>query len=314
MLRVFDLPPSPFPGRRPVVTIGMFDGVHLGHRKILEETVSRAAAAHQPSIAITFDIHPRAVVAGFSPPPMITSLEHRLKLFEQSGLDAAVILPFTPELAAMSGEDFARKILAGILRAEIAVLGYDAHFGKNRSGNFELLSRLGPGLGMSAVNIPACAVDGETISSTAVRKYVSAGELDRAAAMLGRKVSVLGTVVEGQGLGRTLGFPTLNLDPHHELHPPRGVYVTRTCCGDTCWRSVTNIGHRPTVSARNPHDVLIESHLLDYCGNLYGQVAEVKFLQRLRDEQKFADAVELKERIGRDVQAARDFFKNCGQL
>ncbi|MFW5857210.1 MAG: bifunctional riboflavin kinase/FMN adenylyltransferase, partial [Planctomycetota bacterium] len=231
---------------RPVVTLGMFDGVHLGHRVVIERACGRAAVAGVEALVVTFDRHPRCVTDPVGAPPMITSLTHRLTLFDMIGADAALVLPFDEDLAALDADGFARMLLVERLGAGAVVVGHDARFGRDRAGDAAFLSALGQSAGFDVEEVPPVTLDdGTTVSSSAIRQAVAARELDRAAAMLGRPVSVLGTVVTGQGIGRTLGFPTLNLDPHHELHPPRGVYVARTRVGDTVWPSVINIGHRP---------------------------------------------------------------------
>lgn len=311
MRRYFGLPKDGVTQTAPAVTLGMFDGVHRGHRAVLEATQAAARAAGSEAVVLTFDTHPRRVVAPSTPLPMITSLQHRLDLFERLGMDAAVILPFGPGLAQRSASSFLEDILLGQLGLHTIVLGSDAHFGQGREGNIAYLQRAGEARGFAAQAVPeVCLQDGTVISSSAIREAVLAAAFDRAAEMLGRPVSVLGTVASGLGLGRQLGFPTLNLDPHHELHPPRGVYITRTCIGQTCWRSVTNVGHRPTVDAVNREDVLIETHVLESSiGELYGQVVEVLFEARLRDEKHFPNPQALQAAIADDVAAAQAWFE-----
>ncbi|MBN2710852.1 MAG: bifunctional riboflavin kinase/FAD synthetase [Planctomycetes bacterium] len=308
MFRFFNPCDNIFSGKRPVVTIGMFDGVHKGHQKVINETTAMAGELGQPSLAITFDVHPRAVLPSHDAPEMITTLEHRLVLFERLGLDATLIMPFNDKLAKMRADDFINQILAGCLKASGVVLGSDARFGCDRAGNARYLESVGEKYGFRAREVMLLEKDGTKISSSAIRKAVTEGDLDRAEEMLSRKVSVLGTIISGQGLGRKLGFPTLNLDPHHELHPPKGVYITKARCGQTTWNSVTNIGHRPTIDASNPRDVLIETHLFDFNGNLYGQNAEVSFLKRIRSETKFESQEELTKQVMQDIDDARAYF------
>ncbi len=308
MLRQFGQYRPPSPTARPVVALGMFDGVHLGHQAILSRTCRWAKERGEPALALTFDVHPRRLLPDQTAPEMITSLEHRLQLLEGLGLDLALILTFDQKLAATSAPDFARNLLAKTLHASGIVLGERSHFGRGREGDAALLTRMGQELGLTAEVVPSVLVAGSPVSSTAIRAAVGRGEIELAAAMLGRPVSVLGTVVPGQGLGRQLGFPTLNLDPHHELRPPQGVYLTKTRCGSTWWNSVTNIGHRPTAGAANQNDTLVEAHLLDYHGDLYGQVVEVVFLRRLREERKFAGREELTNQIAADVARAKAEF------
>lgn len=303
MIRSFANHAPSFPGARPIVTLGMFDGVHLGHRAVLQETLSWARALGAPALVLTFDRHPARLLAPDSAPDMITSLEHRLLLIETLGLDAAWVLSFTPELAALPALDFARRYFYGTLHAQGIVLGHTAHFGNGAAGSITLLRSLADTHTCPVREVPGIEVDGSPVSSTAIRDAVRSGDLPRAEAMLGRFPSVLGTVVEGLGVGRTLGFPTLNLDPHHELFPPMGVYASRARCGDTVWDAVTNIGLRPTV--REEKEPLIETHLFDFSGDLYGQVVEVSFLEKLRDEVRFPDHDALKAQIAHDLQHAR---------
>ncbi len=305
MIRAFGRAPVPCPESRPVLTMGMFDGVHRGHQAILATTVREAERLGEPALVVTFDTHPRAILQGQTAPPMLTSLEHRLLLFERAGLDAAAILPFDTDFASVAAETFVRDYFVGALRMRAVVLGPDAHFGQDRSGDPELLRRLSEENDFAVHLSPPVHVAGRAVSSTAIREAITRGDLDTACAMLGRPVSVLGTVVEGLGVGRTLGFPTLNLDPHHEMIPPEGVYLARTRCGDTEWNSVANIGHRTVDGQR---ETLVESHLLDFTGTLYGQVVEVLFLGKLREEETFSDHRSLAAQIARDIRTARSRF------
>ena len=304
MKRYFTVSDVPSFAAGSAVTLGVFDGVHRGHMAVLAETVRQARADGLVSLVVTFDAHPRGVL-GDSPPPAITSLEHRLVLFDQAGFDAALVLPFSEELASMAPEEFAECILAQALSARAVVLGHDSRFGCGGKGSSRTIERLAPRLGWRVTCVPPVVFDGVPVSSTAIRQAVGAGALDRAEAMLGRPVSVLGTVVHGGHVGRDLGFPTLNIDPHHELHPPRGVYVTTTRGGESHWPSVTNIGHRPTIDAQTADDLIIETHVLATVGTLYDQQAEVLFRRKIRDEMKFATTQALAEQIRRDIAAAR---------
>ncbi len=309
MLRLFGSEIDPFGGRRPVVTIGMFDGVHVGHKRVLRETCSWARETAAPCMAITFDVHPAAIVTPERKLPMITSLEHRLVLLEKVGLGACLVLHFDRLLAGLPAIDFVKDILAGKLHVHGVVLGWDAAFGKGRKGNLEFLQRIAADFDFEVRGVGPVKINNEIVSSTAVRNAVMSGQLPLAESMLGRPVSVLGTVVAGNGLGRKLGFPTLNLDPHHELRPPRGVYITRTRCGHTVWPSITNVGHRPTVDAGHDNEVLVESHLLENGCNLYGQVVEVEFLAHIRDELRFTDIETMRNRLAIDVSHAWQYFQ-----
>ncbi|MBN1257176.1 MAG: bifunctional riboflavin kinase/FAD synthetase [Planctomycetes bacterium] len=310
MQKIFGIPQAPFSEKSTVLTIGMFDGVHLGHKAVIRRVIKEARARHSTAMVFTFDTHPRGVIDPATKPAMITSLEHRLALFEELGVDITIISPFEGGLANMVAEDFVRKYLVDVFAMELVVLGSDAHFGRNRSGNIGLLKQLGPELCFDVVAVAPVEVNGTPVSSSAIREAVESGDLLQAEAMLGRPVTVMGSVTAGMGIGRMLTYPTLNLDLHHELHPPRGIYASRTLVGHTAWQSVTYIGHRPTINAANPHDVLIESHILHgNIGDLYGQVAEVEFLKWLRAEKHFPSRKALQQAIAEDVAAARVFFE-----
>lgn len=308
MKRLFGLEGAAADLAGAVVTVGMFDGVHVGHRAVLERVVAEARNRAAPAVALTFDVHPRTRIDPTGAPPMVTSLAHRLLLFERLGLDATCVLSFDEPLAALDARTFATRYLRDGLRARHLVMGHDNRLGRDGEGDFATIRALGAELGFTVEQAAPVRLRGAEVSSSAIRDAVAAGDLDTAAAMLGRPVGVLGTVVEGLRLGRRLGYPTLNLDPHHELRPPRGVYVTRTRCGDSAFDSVTNIGHRPTIRPDSPEDVLVETHLLDWRGDLYGQTVEVLFLARLRGEQSFPDKDALAAAIQGDVAAARAWF------
>lgn len=306
MKRLFSLPASSADFPASVITLGVFDGVHRGHVAILQETVARARAHQFTSIVITFDTHPLRHLSGTSP-QMITSLEHRLTLFDRLGLDVAVVLPFGEALAQYRPERFVEEILMERLGARVVVLGHDSRFGRNGAGDAKTMARLGETFGFETVCLPAVLHDGAPVSSTAIRAAVERGALEAAREMLGRNVSVFGTVQHGGAMGREWGIPTLNIDPHHELHPPRGVYITSTRAGDSLWPSVTNIGHRPTIDAQTSEDLLIETHVLADIGMLYEQNVEVMFHQKIRDEMTFSSREALVERIMCDVAACREW-------
>ncbi len=289
------------PGR-PVMTLGFFDGVHLGHQRVLDLVLARAKAFKAPALVLTFENHPAEVLRGKGP-PTLTSLPHRLRLFAERGVDRCLVLRFDEALARMEAEDFAREIIVGRIGARAVVLGFDSTFGRAARGNAELLASMADELGIRVESSPVVQVDGRPVSSTAVRGAVAAGDLDQAASMLGRPVEVLGTVVPGEARGRDLGFPTANLDLHHEVRPPRGVYA-----GDVPWKgkdhvALINIGRRPTFHPEAGED-LVEVHLLDFHDPLYGEELRVRFRARLRDERRFASAAELTAAIQADREAA----------
>jgi riboflavin kinase/FMN adenylyltransferase len=306
--------------REPVAaTVGVFDGVHKGHRRILDELVRWAREGGGSSVVVTFDRHPREVLRG-EKPAAIQSLEHRLVLLERVGIDAAWILPFDRATASIEAEAFVRDFLVGRLGVKRVLLGADHRFGKDRRGDIALLERLGPRLGFEARGVPLEASQGsrtsETISSTAIRDAIREGRLEDAERLLGRPVSVLGEVVRGEARGRFLGFPTANLDLHHEARPPRGVYACLVALGEggrppeegaPLRLAVANIGRRPTFHPEGGED-LVEVHLLDLDMDLYGRTLEVFFLMKLREERRFAGPHELAQQIRADIAETRSRF------
>ncbi|MHC4872483.1 MAG: bifunctional riboflavin kinase/FAD synthetase [Planctomycetota bacterium] len=294
---------------RPVLTLGVFDGVHIGHCQIIEKTVDFAAMLKTESVVITFDTHPKGIVEK-KPPKMITSLTHRLAMFENMGVNNVIVLTFHEDLAGLSAEEFFKDILINKFNMQLIVLGEDASFGRGKKGNADFLKERAAEYNFKVDRISHLKINDDVVSSTAIRSSVIHGDLELAGKMLGRPITVMGTIAAGSGIGRTLGYPTLNLDLHHELHPPKGVYISRTCVGETCWNSVTNIGNRPTVDAIDSGDVIIETHILhNNVGDLYGHTAEVSFLKKIRDEKKFADKEKLIEAIKKDVELTNAYFK-----
>lgn len=301
--------------RRPAVTLGVFDGVHLGHRKIFADLAAIGRAGGVPTLAVTFSRHPRLAL-GRSAPPMITSLENRVKLLAETGLDAAWVLDFTAELAAMPGRDFAEEYFRRRLGASAVVLGEGAHFGFGRDGDAGSLAAWSRDWDIGVHATPPLFVDGVRVSSTAVRLAVQSGNLERARDFLGRRFSIIGTVVHGQGLAKSWGFPTLNLDPHHELRPPAGVYLTLAKVAGSVFPSVTNVGRPPTEAEieAGVGDFLVETHLLDYDGDLYGKVAEVLFIEKTRGVIGFAQTADLIAQVDKDLAMARRWFARPGAI
>lgn len=299
----------PFCQRRPAVTMGVFDGVHRGHQAIISQLRQTASKNGSPSLAITFSPHPRQAL-GRAAPPGICSLERRLELLGEAGLDGVWVLPFSQEFSRKSGPVFAEEFFHRRLNAKAVVLGAAAVFGRGREGSARTLAQWSANWDMEVVAVPPVLEGGGMVSSTAIRLAVQEGRLDLAASYLGRRVSVEGTVVHGQGHGRKLGFPTLNIDPHHELRPPPGVYLTRAIMDGVDHPSVTNIGRPPTETEIEAglRDFLIETHLLDFHGDLYGRTAEVMFYHKSRDVMRFADIRDLQCRVQQDLAEARVWF------
>ncbi|MAF66536.1 MAG: hypothetical protein CMJ84_12880 [Planctomycetes bacterium] len=293
-----------------VVSIGVFDGVHLGHRAILEANLARAEALGARPTVVTFSGHPKAVLLGRAP-RILTPLDHRLELFARAGVAHTLVLEFDEELRAVRAEDFVREVLVARLGAIAFVLGFDSKFGHDRGGTPVRLRELGCDVEV----VPKVVAGERAISSTAIREAVELGDLTGAARMLGRRVSAFGKVVRGAELGRELGFPTANLDLDHQLHPPPGVYA----CFAHLQRAADapaeplpaacNIGYRPTVDEQAPPEPLVEVHLLGVERDLYGSHVELEFVARLRSERRFDGLDALRTQIGRDVERAREVLE-----
>jgi riboflavin kinase/FMN adenylyltransferase len=294
-------------GHSSVLAIGNFDGIHLGHQAILRSAVARAQAIHAVSTALTFDPSPRKVLRPESAPLRVSTNAQRMKWFNALGLDAAVVLPFTLELARLSPEEFVEQILVRDLQVKTVLVGEDFHFGHKQAGNVKLLKELGIRNGFDVVIIPPVQYRGEIVSSTIIRRELAEGDVSHAARLLGRPFALTGGVVSGTGTGRKFTFPTLNLAVEQELLPARGVYITRTLFeGENCSRrSVTNIGLRPTF---NGSALSVETHLLDFEGTVMAKRIEVRFWKRLREEKKFGGAEELRSQITRDIATSNKFF------
>jgi riboflavin kinase / FMN adenylyltransferase len=284
------------------LTIGNFDGVHLGHAKLLQRVRDRAAAASLAAMALTFDPHPRNVLSGQASPPAITMLDQKLECFEASGIQVAVVLPFTRELAALEPEVFVRDILVDGLCLKQLVIGYDYAFGKGRQGDFALLTALGQRYGFSVERLDPVIVNGAVVSSTRIRDMIQAGKVWDVRPLLGRYHQVRGTVAHGLKRGRKLGFPTANLAARDELVPLPGVYAVWVETGGVIRPGVANIGKNPTFGE---NALTVEAHILDFKGNLYDQPIRVHFVQRLRAEKRFSGPDELAARIREDTGLAR---------
>jgi riboflavin kinase/FMN adenylyltransferase len=294
--------------RRPVLTIGNFDGVHIGHRAILRTVTDRARVLDGEAVVYTFDPHPRKVLQGDSAPRLLTTTEQKLELLEAAQIDLVVIEPFTPAFARTSPERFVRdRVHARLAPLEVYV-GYDFHFGRDREGSMRTLTELGPRLGFAVTIVPEVTIGSRDVSSSRIRALLDSGEVEEARLLLGRSYAVRGRVVEGDRRGRTLGFPTANLAPETEVLPGLGVYVGRVRVldgPDAGLRrgGVTNVGRRPTFKPDDPP--LAEVHLLDFDGDLYGRRLELSFEARLRAERRFPGPDALREQIARDVAEAR---------
>lgn len=287
-----------------VVTVGTFDGMHRGHRDVVQRLVDRAAAAGLPSLLVTFDPHPLEIVNPTAAPPLLTSREEKIEILAETGLDYVAVLPFTRDLAEYSAEDFVERVLRGRFRMRELLIGYDHGFGRSRAGDVNVLRSLGKRDGFDVQVVEAVeAPDGHSISSTAIRRSVAGGDLDKAADSLGRLYSVGGKVTKGDQRGRELGFPTINLVPApRKLLPPEGVYAARVQTPRGTFGAMANLGPRPTFGDSS---VRIEAYLFDTDVDLYGAHVRLELVSRLRDTRRFPDAAALVQQIRKDETAAR---------
>jgi riboflavin kinase/FMN adenylyltransferase len=286
-------------GRKVCLAIGVFDGVHLGHQQITDARQHDAIA-----LVLTFDQHPNAIVAPDRLPPLIYSPTQKLRAIQSLGTDALLIIRFDKDFSQQTGEKFIRSLAHDLGKIQSICVGADFVFGQKRSGNVALLKQLGVELNFSVHGLAAVSLDGEVVSSTRIREAIRAGDFDAASQMLGRPYAIAGRVVEGDRIGRQLGFPTANLDITGLLLPPNGVYAGRSCVQNKNYRVALNIGLRPTVASRQPQ-LRVEAHLLNFDGQLYGEELAVEIGKKLRDERKFASPTELREQIARDVAQVR---------
>lgn len=289
-----------------VVTWGVFDGVHVAHKKILQEVIRQAKLDGTPSVAITFDRHPQEVLTDRKI-PLIVPLKDRLNLIGDVGIDVCLIITFTREFAMTTAEQFVRDIIKGRLKARAVVLGHDSRFGRDREGGFELLQRLSTELGLHASRIPAEEFKGRPVGSSLIRELIREGRLQEANRLLEKPFRVRGKVVRGEQRGKELGFPTANLNiEQQELRPPPGVYGARCLLDGKQYRAVVNIGTRPTFHADGGKETL-EVHILEYQGeDFYERSVEIEFLYRLRDEKKFRSFKSLQAQIKRDIKEVQE--------
>src|SRR5712692_5219975 len=293
---------------KTALTVGNFDGLHLGHQRILRGVVQRARATGALAVALTFDPHPLKVLRPDEAPPLIFTLPRRLAALEQMGLDAALVLQFDLELSRFSPEEFVRRILVEQLHMESILVGENFRFSHRQAGDVRLLLELSRQFHFAVEIVPPVAVRGELVSSSAVRRAVNAGDAGRAARLLGRPFAITGEVRPATGQGSKLVFPTLNLPPENvdqELRPATGVYATETLVAGKLYRSATNVGVRPTFDGRR---MAIESHLFDFSESITSGRIEVRFWKRLRDEKKFSGPDALPAQIAKDIARAREFF------
>lgn len=285
------------------LAVGVFDGLHLGHQEVIRAAQEHAHQHNGTAVVVTFDPHPARVLRPEKAPQLLCGPRHQQRVLDRSGISCLLNCPFTTETASTPAHEFIRHLIQASRPLGCISVGYGWQFGHRREGNIHLLMELGQQFGFAVYGVPSVKIDGETVSSTRIREAVAAGDFERAEALLGRKHTVFGTVVEGQKLGRQLGFPTANVEVENEQLPPLGVYAAEVCVRDAWLPGVANLGRRPTVA--EDADPTLEVHLPDWSGDLYGQDLEVRFTRFLRPEMKFSGLEELKAQIRRDIDAAK---------
>lgn len=295
------------PIRGCVATIGNFDGVHLGHRAVIENLAVQGRQLGLPVVIILFEPQPLEFFHPAYAPPRLTSLREKLNRLSTLPVDIALLLRFDHTLAESSAEEFIEKVLIGTLRVKHLVIGDDFRFGKDRRGNFSLLQRAGAQAGFNVADTGSVQIEGQRVSSTRIRELLAAGQVERAEHLLGKRYSICGRIVPGDRLGRRFGFPTANVHLKLKKAPLRGVFaVTMTGISDRPLPGVANIGARPTVA--HGQTFQLETHLFDFAGDIYGRLVEVHFHHKLRDERRFGDVEALTRQIEYDAMAARAFF------
>ncbi|MBN1367012.1 MAG: bifunctional riboflavin kinase/FAD synthetase [Dehalococcoidales bacterium] len=297
------------PAKETVLTIGVFDGVHLGHKALLSEIKAQAKQLNALSCVVTFRYHPDELLSPNKSLPYLTSLNQRIKLLKAEGIDLVVTLTFNPALAALEARDFA-GLLKEYLKMCSLVVGPDFALGKGRKGNIEYLRRVGQEMGFSITTVPPVEVNHETVSSTAIRKALADGNMKRVESFTGHYFSFTGKVVQGEKRGRKLGFPTANLDVHpRQALPPFGIYATLAHIGGKTYQSVTNIGIRPTFTEGRR---TIEVFIMDFEKDIYGKELRVDFITKLRDEKKFSSVDELVKQMTEDVKQSKNILNSLG--
>jgi len=302
MQRVFGSENFPREARGPVVALGNFDGVHLGHRGVIGKASELAGSRGAPCAVYTFHPHPVKILAPAECPPLIQTLEQRLAVLDRLGVDTCVIEPFTPELAAMGAENFFHEVIGGRLGAQAVVVGYDFTFGRRRFGTTELLAELGKRFGIETAVLDAQFLNDKLVSSTNIRRLIESGAVAEAGLLLGRPYSMDGTVVRGRGIGSQLAARTANVETQNECIPANGVYLAESAVGEKTFRSVVSVGDNPTF---HQAPFAIEAHFIDAHDDVMGERITLVFLDRMREQIAFASIDELKAQIAKDIEKAR---------
>jgi riboflavin kinase/FMN adenylyltransferase len=297
------------PFKAAVITIGNFDGVHIGHQALFHEVIEKADAIDGTSIAMTFEPHPIRVLKKNNHPPLITLYEQKTELIEQAGIDVLICIPFTLEFASLPAEAFIKDLLVAKIGMQAIIVGEDYTFGKNREGDLTVLKSYASQMGYEVIVadwIKSPQNVSDRISSTKIRELVMAGEVEPARKMLGRHYQIRGLVVKGRDRGaKLLGVPTANIKLQDELCPKTGIYAVTVDYNNRLYKSVANIGYSPTF---DDNEFSVEVHLLDFAENIYGEKIRINFIQRIRNEKKFANISELKEQIKQDIKTAHEIL------
>ena len=287
-----------------IVAIGNFDGIHLGHHKILKCLEKKSKEYKLFSLVLTFFPHPGKIL-GKNGIKMIQSLDQRIEKIKKYDIQALLVLSFDEQFASLNGQDFIQKIVLNALKAETVIVGENFHFGKKREGDISLLHRLSSRFNFRICSVPSVEENGEIVSSSLIRRLLQEGKIKKVNRLLGRSYEIEGEVIKGKSRGKILGFPTANIKTENEIIP-QGVFITQTRIGSKIFPSMSNIGKQPTF---NQHDFTIESHLIDFEGDLYGKRIGIYFLQKIRDEIKFSSTDELTGQLEKDLEITKSYFR-----
>ncbi len=285
------------------LAIGNFDGIHLGHQKILQLLKEKAKKSDLPSLVLTFSPHPEKILGG-KLVKMIQTLDQRLREIQKFGIDTVLVVPFDEKFSSLSGQDFIQKIVVNTLKAKEVIVGENFRFGKNREGDISLLQLSASRFNFRVHSIPAVVKDGMVVSSSLIRSSLQEGKIEIANDLLGRLYEIEGSVIKGKSRGKALGFPTANIATENEIIPP-GVFITTSLIDSKSLPSLTNVGNRPTF---HQEETIIESFIIDLNKNLYGEKIRVNFIKKIRDEMKFKTPGDLSQQIKKDLEKAKDYF------
>ncbi len=296
--------------RNPVLTLGNFDGVHLGHQRIFEELTEEARKIDGEAVVFTFDPHPLQVLSPQRCPPFITPFKQKMMLVERLGIDVIIVATFDLDLANLTPEEFVKGVLVDKIGTKKILVGYNYNFGKDRKGNVVMLIRLGKKYGFEVKVIDALKVNDVPVSSSKIREFIQSGKMAEAAQLLGRNYLLIGKVIWGADRGKKLGFPTANLEVLNGLYPKTGVYAVEVIMGNKTYPGVADVGYNPTFGL-NP--LSVEVHILDFSRDIYGEEIQLIFHERIRDEKAFENPDALARQIGKDIKAARKILPKSPQ-